>query len=155
MDTKPKFLQTPLTFLCLKFCPYWYFCDKQPMCCLGVLSPVALLFRQNNISGVNIGEESDRRLLSACLPMFVQRMVFIVHLVGKKPNTYCRVYRQQRKAVIVFLIYESLCCSYRAAGSFSWILVISSISWWVAQWDRLITFRVIFSCLLNVCPSCT
>lgn len=42
---------------------------------------VALLFGQDNFSGWNISEESDRRLLPASLPVFIQRMVVIIHLV--------------------------------------------------------------------------
>lgn len=49
---------------------------------LSVLIPVALLFGQDDISGRNIGEESDGRLLSACLAVFIQGMVVIIHLVG-------------------------------------------------------------------------
>lgn len=43
--------------------------------------PVALVFRQDDVSGGNISEEPDWGLLPARLPVFIQRMVVIVHLV--------------------------------------------------------------------------
>lgn len=51
---------------------------------LSVWIPVALLFGQDDVSGRNIGEESDGRLFSACLAVFIQGMVVIIHLVGNE-----------------------------------------------------------------------
>lgn len=62
---------------------------------LVVLIPVALLFGQDDISGWNIGEESDGRLLSACLAVFIQRMVVIIHLVGNDPVICFSIYGTQ------------------------------------------------------------
>lgn len=44
--------------------------------------PIALVFGQDDIFGRNIGEESDRRQLTARLPVFIQRVIVIVHLVN-------------------------------------------------------------------------
>lgn len=48
-----------------------------------VLVPVALLLRMDHVFGTQISEQSDRGLLPARLPMLVERMVVIVHLVLK------------------------------------------------------------------------
>lgn len=50
----------------------------------GGLLPVALLFGQDKVSGRNVGEDPDWRALPARLPMFIQRMVVIVHLQENK-----------------------------------------------------------------------
>lgn len=52
---------------------------------MSVLIPVALFFGKDNVSGRDVSEQSDRRLLPACLPVLIQRMVVIVNLLrGKK-----------------------------------------------------------------------
>lgn len=47
-----------------------------------MLIPVALVFGQDDIFGRDIGEDSDRRQLTARLPVFIQRVIVIVHLVN-------------------------------------------------------------------------
>lgn len=55
-----------------------YLCKAQT----SLLIPVALVFGQDDIFGRDVGEEPDRRQLTARLPLFIQRMIVIVHLVN-------------------------------------------------------------------------
>lgn len=45
--------------------------------------PIAFLLRQDDVFGTEVSEQSDRGLLTARGPAFVQRMVIIIHLQHK------------------------------------------------------------------------
>lgn len=52
----------------------------------GQLLPVALLWGQDEVSGGKIGEDPDGGAFPARPPLFVQRMVVVVHLQGNNTS---------------------------------------------------------------------